>query len=434
MTLYMGMILLIELMMLTMTIHVWNYSGFTLQQRRWYVATFICIMVCAGTEFLAKYYDGRGLGKVLTPITILQFSLTPMIPVFFAGALGIHEKAKRAACVLSLNVLAEIVMAPAGLIFFFDETGKYFRAEYYFIYEFSYILSIVFLLRSLSAVGKSFRRRDLSTIVMVFVILATSIIPMIFFKIYINYLGIAFCACLCYIYYNDLTQEDLKAVLVENQKKMSETQERIISGLANLIENRDVETGEHVSRTSDYVKKIAECARKDGVYADKMDDQFVSMMYTLAPLHDIGKIVVSDRILRKPGKLTTEEFEMMKRHASEGGKVIRGMLKGVADDIYVSFAADIATYHHERWDGGGYPTGLAGEQIPLSARIMALADVYDALVSERCYKKAMPPEEALKIIKEESGSHFDPRLTDVFIRHSREICEDRRRYPEAAGG
>ena len=194
-------------------------------------------------------------------------------------------------------------------------------------------------------------------------------------------------------------------------------QTHMISGLANLIENRDLDTGEHIFRTSAYVRLLAECAREDGVYADVIDDKFISMLETLAPMHDIGKIVVPDSILRKPARLTYEEFEIMKTHAAVGGKVVKEVLSGITDEDYLSFAADIATYHHERWDGTGYPEKLKGEDIPLSARIMAIADVFDALISERCYKKAMPPKEAFGIIEEEAGTHFDPLLAKVFLDH-----------------
>ena len=134
-------------------------------------------------------------------------------------------------------------------------------------------------------------------------------------------------------------------------------------------------------------------------------------------MHDVGKIVVPDRILRKPGKLTDEEYGVMKTHASAGGDVVRQILNGVTDEEYLKFASDIASYHHERWDGTGYPEGLSGEDIPLPARIMAIADVFDALISERCYKEAFPVDVALEIIRAESGSHFDPKLAEVFLKH-----------------
>ena len=127
--------------------------------------------------------------------------------------------------------------------------------------------------------------------------------------------------------------------------------------------------------------------------------------------------MIRDIILKKPGKLTPEEFEQMKVHAASGGVVVSKILSGITDENYIKFAADIAMYHHERWDGGGYPSGLKGEEIPLCARIMAIADVYDALISERCYKKAIPADEAIEVIRQESGSHFDPKLAGVFLKY-----------------
>ena len=126
-------------------------------------------------------------------------------------------------------------------------------------------------------------------------------------------------------------------------------------------------------------------------------------------------------ILTEPGKLTIEEYEEMKKHAKLGGSVVREVLNGITDEEYLSVASDIATYHHEWWDGTGYSNGLTGEEIPLSARIMAIADVFDALISERCYKKPIPHLDAIEIIKEESGSHFDPKLVEVFLRHKEEF-------------
>jgi response regulator RpfG family c-di-GMP phosphodiesterase len=243
------------------------------------------------------------------------------------------------------------------------------------------------------------------------------------FKVYVDYLGIGLCAALCYIYYNDLIQDDIQEKLVENQKKMQDMQAHTISGMANLIESRDLETGEHVTRTSQYVRTLAECARRDGVYADALDDRFISNLYMLAPMHDIGKIVVPDRILKKPGKLTEEEFEQIKRHASEGGRVVREVLSGVTDEEYVALASDIAAYHHERWDGTGYPTGVSGEDIPLAARIMAVADVFDALVSRRSYKEPYSFEDAMKIIDGDSGSHFDPTVVAAFDVIAREVYD-----------
>ena len=417
MTFYTAIIMLTELIMLAMTLHVLHYSGFTKQQRIWYILTFLAVMFCAGAEFAVHcgYYDPR-FSVVLTVITVLQFSIAPVMAFLFAGALGMTKQAKIAIVYLVINLIVETAAAPFGLIFCFDETG-YSRGDYFIVYSAFYFVSLIYLIVSMVIVGRKFRRRDLNTIVMILVVLVAGILPMTLFKLNVTYIAVAISASLCYIYYNDLVQQDIQAELVANQKKMTDMQSHMITGLASLIENRDMETGEHISRTSAYVKMLSEKARGDGVYADMLDDRFISLIYTLAPMHDIGKVLIPDSILKKPGKLTPEEFEQMKKHAEFGGDVVREVLNGITDEEYVSFASDIATYHHERWDGAGYPKKLKGNEIPLSARIMAIADVFDALISERCYKKAMPAEQAFGIIKEECGTHFDPLLAEVFLKY-----------------
>jgi len=200
-------------------------------------------------------------------------------------------------------------------------------------------------------------------------------------------------------------------------------QVQIIARLANLIESRDTETGEHVARTSAYVKTLAEDALLENVYTNEINEHYIELLTTSAPMHDVGKILVSDKILRKPGKLTPEEYEEIKQHAVRGGEIVKQILSDIADEEHVKFACDIATYHHEKWDGTGYPYKLKGNDIPLSARIMAIADVFDALISKRCYKEAVPVEKAFEIIKEESGSHFDPQLVDVFLKHKEKYIE-----------
>ena len=418
---YMWVIILTELMMLAMTLHVLYYSGFKKTQKIWYLFTFLSIMLCAGAEFAVHgipYSDA--LRIPLTILTVAQFSLAPLLGVFFSGALGLHREARIASALFSLNAVVEIFLAPFGLVFCFTEAG-YDRGPLFIIYEAFYFVSLIYLTVSMIVVGRRFRHRDSRTIVMILVVLVAGIVPMTVFRLNITYIAVAISASLCYIYYNDLVQQDIQAELIVNQKRISGMQGHIISGLANLIENRDMSTGEHIARTGAYVKALAEASRADGVYADRLDDHFIEMLTTLAPMHDVGKILIPDSILLKPGRLTPEEFEKMKDHATYGGKVVREILSGISDEEYLSFAADIATYHHERWDGTGYPKGLKGEEIPLPARIMALADVFDALISERCYKKAMPYEDALKIIEEEAGSHFDPKLAKVFLDHKEDF-------------
>lgn len=208
-------------------------------------------------------------------------------------------------------------------------------------------------------------------------------------------------------------QIELDKKVNEEIKNLAKLQSRVIDVLATLIETRDVGTGEHVIRTKRYVSMIANELRKHDKYKDQLTDDEIMRIENAAPLHDVGKIVVSDTILLKPGKLTPEEFDAMKVHTTKGRKVIRDIFAGMENEEFLRVAEQIAMYHHEKWNGCGYPEGLKGEDIPLSARIMAVADVFDALVSVRVYKKAVPPEEALNIMMEESGSHFDPDIMEI---------------------
>lgn len=210
--------------------------------------------------------------------------------------------------------------------------------------------------------------------------------------------------------------------LQEHNEKTIAIQNNTIIGMANLIENRDGDTGGHVKRTSGYVGLIAQAARENGYCAEILTDEYIDLLVKAAPLHDIGKIAVPDSILKKPGKLTPEEFECIKSHAAEGGRIVREVLENIEEKEYVDIAEQVAANHHEKWDGSGYPRGLKGEDIPLCARIMAIADVFDALVSKRCYKEAMTSEEAFDVIRESTGTHFDPVLVKVFLDHKKEVC------------
>lgn len=202
---------------------------------------------------------------------------------------------------------------------------------------------------------------------------------------------------------------------------MSRLQEGIIVDFANMVENRDKNTGDHIKKTSMYVKMIAEELRNEGKYADILTDEFIAKIVRSAPLHDIGKIRISDLILNKPGKLTEEEFEIMKTHANAGAEILTNAMVNVEDKDYLNEAINMAHYHHEWWNGNGYPEGISGEDIPLSARIMAVADVFDALVSKRSYKAPFPFDKSVDIIKEESGTHFDPSVAEAFLKISEQV-------------
>ncbi len=210
---------------------------------------------------------------------------------------------------------------------------------------------------------------------------------------------------------------------LQHVEDISEMQDALIRVLADMVESRDHNTGDHVMKTAEYVKIILDEMRKEGIYSDELTDEFVRNVYLSTPLHDIGKISISDMILNKPGRLSPEEFEIMKTHARAGADIIQRVIETIpgTDKRYLREAKNLALYHHEKWNGEGYPTGLRGEEIPLSARIMAVADVFDALVSERSYKKPFSYEKAIQIITESSGSHFDPKIAGAFLNAQDEV-------------
>lgn len=204
--------------------------------------------------------------------------------------------------------------------------------------------------------------------------------------------------------------------LMESTQRINRIQETVIVGMANLIESRDGSTGKHVKNTQMYVRMIAEELQRRRLFAEQLTNSYIEDVCKAAPLHDVGKIKVPDAVLQKPGKLTPEEYEVMKLHTTYSRKIIQTIISDVEDEHYVKIVEDIAMYHHERWDGTGYPTGLAGDRIPLAARIMAVADVFDALYEERCYKPPIRPiERIMQIMLEGRGTQFDPDIIDVFV-------------------
>ena len=191
--------------------------------------------------------------------------------------------------------------------------------------------------------------------------------------------------------------------------------------MADLVESRDKCTGDHVRKTAAYVKLILQLLKENKLFPEILTDAYIKDVCSSAPLHDVGKIKVSDVILNKPGKLTEEEFEIMKSHTLAGKEVIESAMQLTTDPGYLKEASNLATYHHEKWDGSGYPKGLKGEDIPLSARIMAISDVFDALVSKRSYKEPFTFEAAMDIIREGAGKHFDPVIADVFVKNAERV-------------
>ena len=198
--------------------------------------------------------------------------------------------------------------------------------------------------------------------------------------------------------------------------------------MADMVENRDSDTGDHIQKTASYVRIILNGLKRKGYYSEQMTSQYMIYVEKSAPLHDVGKIKIPDAILNKPGRLTAEEFEIMKTHATVGKEIIEKAMSTIEGGSYLREARNMAAYHHEKWNGTGYPEGLKEEEIPLSARIMAVADVFDALTSARVYKPAFPLDEALRMIEEGKGTQFDPKCVEVFLESVSDIKDVLRKY------
>ena len=207
----------------------------------------------------------------------------------------------------------------------------------------------------------------------------------------------------------------LQKRLLLAMKELSRYHDEMVMGFATLIENRDSSTGGHVKRTTRYVELLVGELKKRGYYSDILSRDYINNLLKAAPMHDIGKIAVPDAVLQKPGRLSPEEFEIMKQHTSRGGEMIQETFGRMGDEQFLEIVTQIARYHHEKWNGRGYPEGLKRKEIPLCARIMAIADVFDAVSADRCYRAALPLEKCFEIIQDGSGQDFDPILAEIFL-------------------
>jgi len=228
--------------------------------------------------------------------------------------------------------------------------------------------------------------------------------------------------------------EFLEQEVQRRTRQINAIQDAMMVALGSLAETRDNETGNHIRRTQHYVRALARKMHEHPAFAEILTPDTIGLLYKSAPLHDIGKVGIPDRILLKPGKLTEEEFEIMKTHTTLGRNAILAAERLLdSPTTFLHFAHEIAWTHHERWDGTGYPQGLAGNDIPLPGRLMAVVDVYDALLSKRIYKPAMPHEAARAIIKEGSGTHFDAFIVEGFLEIADQLPDISRRFSDEQG-
>lgn len=239
-----------------------------------------------------------------------------------------------------------------------------------------------------------------------------------------------------HLYMNELKEElkkhneNLQNMVNEQVKEISELQMSTIFAMAKLSEYRDIETGIHLERVRSYCRILGDRLREQGLFPLTVNQRFVYLIHEASPLHDIGKVGVPDAVLLKPGRLTSEEFDIIKTHTTIGAQALEAVRKQYPHNEFLAMGIEIALSHHEKWNGGGYPNGLSGETIPLSARIMAIADVYDALTSKRVYKESMSHEKSIEIISAERGEQFDPQLVDAFIAVEKVIAAVRESYQD----
>lgn len=210
-------------------------------------------------------------------------------------------------------------------------------------------------------------------------------------------------------------RDRLESMVSEQVEEINSSHLAAIFAMSKLAESRDTDTGQHLERTQNYCRILARQLLKTSKHPDIIDENFIDAIYHASPLHDIGKVAIPDSILCKPGKLTPDEFEIMKTHSVLGAETLQSVAENYPSNAFLSMGLDIARWHHEKWDGSGYPDGLAADDIPLAARVMAVADVYDALNSKRCYKDAMHHDACREIICEGRAKHFDPDLVDAFL-------------------
>ena len=308
-----------------------------------------------------------------------------------------------------------------GVVFYFIKDLEYYRGQLsYYSMGISaytcYIMAAIYMLLTIAIVFRRWhyiqRQKRMNIVSCLIAVIVVTSYQMIHPDVLISSL-----ANLLIVLGTYMNQED------PAMKELIHYHEEMVMGFATLIENRDENTGGHVKRTTHYVQLLTKELRKRGYYQDILTVDYMKNLFMAAPMHDIGKIAISDAILQKPGKLTNEEFELMKQHTIKGGQIIQDTFGRIDNVQFLTMAYDIALYHHEKWNGKGYPYHLKRKEIPLCARIMAIADVFDAVSENRCYRQALPLDECFEIIANGAGLDFDPLLTEVFLDIKDQVIE-----------
>ncbi|MGN0678724.1 MAG: HD domain-containing phosphohydrolase [Oscillospiraceae bacterium] len=321
---------------------------------------------------------------------------------------GFYPKKKRQKILIYTPVLinvAVVILSVGSLEFRKGEISNYsmgMTAYTCFIMVGIYLLlAALFCIRGFHNIKRE--KRD-GIITVFLVVIVVTVIQMIFPQTLITSIAVTMILLGIYMNFED-----------NALKELSHYYHETVLSFANLVENRDKNTGGHIRRTAKYVELIAEELKRMGVYKNVLTKDYVDNLINAAPMHDIGKIAVPDAVLQKPGKLTDEEYAIMQTHAEVGGNIIQETFSNLGNEDYCLMAYRVARHHHEKWNGKGYPDGLTQVDIPVCARIMAVADVFDAVSERRCYRDAMPLDRCFKIIEEGSGKDFDPLVVEAFL-------------------
>ena len=423
--------------------------------RKWYHVIAVINLVMSAIDIPFRFFEGDSQAINFTILPFATFSY------YFVSILLLFATAKCVVVILNLDkplkrgrkifrgllflsfiaYIALLILTPfKRIMYVIDDDNFYLRGDYFYL---ALVIQLAMYAGLVWYLGLNKRTvHPLKIIVTVFFLFfpqIAQIIQMAMPGISLINTGYSLVFVIMFIFSNSSAEGALKKAqsqikdkaseIEKNRLKILEMRNHIVESLSNLVENRDESSAGHIDRTKRYVELIALQLRKDGYYKDLLTQDYLKLLERAVPVYDIGKIVVSDSILKKTERLSPEEKEQLQRHAPEGGRIVQKILGGYESPEYIQMAVDIATYHHEKWDGTGYPEKLSGEDIPLCARIMALADSFDSMVSQKSSKGRMTYDEAFAAIEDGIGSDFDPAITREFlkIKHKAiEINESRR--------
>lgn len=402
----------------------------TLSNEKWLIITLVFYIVMSVSDIFTFLFEGNSnpVNYKVLPIAMFIYYLSTFAIMVsyvvyvitsssFTRNRKIYLKLIMIGACLYMTLL--IISQFTHIIYTIDDNNHYSRGKYFFVSMIFEILLYIAIVALFIHNRKDFdKSQTFSLFSFIFFPVVMQIAQIILLNLSLVTVGYTFAFLITFVNMNNNLEEviDIQAnEVTQKNAQIIRMQEHTILSLSNLVENRDTDTGEHIKRTSAYVEMLATKLLIDGYLQDIITSRYIALIEKAAPMHDIGKIVISDMILKKPERLTQEEFLEMQKHTIAGRKIVYQILDDYEDPKYVKICADIAAYHHEKWDGSGYPEHLKGEAIPLCARIMAIADVFDALVSPRVYKAPMSYDEAFGIIEKGAGIHFDPVLSKAFL-------------------